>query len=843
MKNMPTCGRIISALAIVIAISIPGPFTITADAFDQWSTARTSGNCADCHGSFLTANYVPLAAARQGIAWTAGLHNAHRNAAPNNFLNGNCNACHTTGALFPVLISSSSAVSPFNQSCNGCHNGAGTRLHHELTVGAGTCSGCHGPDTTGNEKTPLPPVYTAALGTTNGTTRINNPCNDGTTGRVFEGGFFDLPTVGLDNDGDNLYDQNDPDCAVVTPEMGAQCFDGIDNDGDGAVDCADPGCAGATGPATNCGVGACATTGNQACQGGQLVNTCTPLPAGTEGPFGNATCADGIDNNCNGLTDAADPGCAQVCIPQAEVCDGLDNNCDGIVDNSIAPVPSTCGTGNCAATGQITCVAGQPVDSCVPGTPQTEICNNQDDNCDGIIDNIASVPTTCGIGACASTGQTICQNGAPVDTCTPLPVGVEGPFASATCSDGIDNDCDGLTDAADPGCAQACVPTQELCDGIDNDCDGIIDNNIPPVDITCGAGACLNTGTRVCINGALQDQCTPLPPGTEGPFDDATCTDGIDNNCNGLTDAADPGCAQSCVPTQEICDGIDNDCDGIIDNNLPAMPTTCGVGACASTGQSVCQNGQLIDTCVPLQAGNEGPFGNATCTDNIDNDCDTLVDAADPGCAVPPVEEACFDQGDNDNDGLTDCADPDCAGEENGSCDTGLSGPCAEGEVQCVNGASACVQQEFPRTEICDDGRDNDCDGATDATDSDCRQHGDFDIKSFSAMPRIDICGPSSNPKVRLLVVLKNTEKTAEKTAACFNVTVVGTLGENEIYHHIMNICLKTGKTAEVAFPEPDLATLRAGTITWTASIADGNGDIDSSTQKTRVVCVNGRKP
>jgi hypothetical protein len=270
---------------------------------------------------------------------------------------------------------------------------------------------------------------------------------------------------------------------------------------------------------------------------------------------------------------------------------------------------------------------------------------------------------------------------------------------------------------------QLCVPRPETCDGIDNDCDGAIDEGIAPADITCGAGACANTGVRVCVNGAFQDRCTPLQAGVEGPFGDATCADVIDNNCNGLTDASDPGCVATCVPTQEVCDGLDNDCDGVVDNNLPTTSTTCGVGGCATTGELVCQNGQFIDTCVPRQSGTEGPFGDHSCSDNVDNDCDALVDVADPGCNAPPVEEACFDQVDNDSDGLVDCADPDCAGAVNGPCDTGLASSCAAGQVQCVNGAAACVQLEFPQQEICDDGIDNDCDNQIDCADRNCRRN------------------------------------------------------------------------------------------------------------------------
>jgi hypothetical protein len=55
------------------------------------------------------------------------------------------------------------------------------------------------------------------------------------------------------------------------------------------------------------------------------------------------------------------------------------------------------------------------------------------------------------------------------------------------------------------------------------------------------------------------------------------------------------------------------------------------------------------------------------CTDALDNDCDALVDCADPNCAAapacaPPVE-VCGDCRDNDADRLVDYEDPDCCAQ------------------------------------------------------------------------------------------------------------------------------------------------------------------------------------
>jgi len=67
-----------------------------------------------------------------------------------------------------------------------------------------------------------------------------------------------------------------------------------------------------------------------------------------------------------------------------ETCDGQDNNCDGMVDEGLGQ--TTCGVGECIVIVD-NCLGGANQQQCIPGTPESEVCDGLDNNCDGTVDD------------------------------------------------------------------------------------------------------------------------------------------------------------------------------------------------------------------------------------------------------------------------------------------------------------------------------------------------------------------------------------------------------------------------------------------------------------------------
>lgn len=134
------------------------------------------------------------------------------------------------------------------------------------------------------------------------------------------------------------------------------------------------------------------------------------------------------------------------------------------------------------------------------------------------------------------------------------------------------------------------------------------------------------------------------------PASETDCSDGRDNNGDGLTDCDDPDCIVGGGCGEQNCsDGVDDDEDGALD----------------------CADPDCLD--VPLCRGFV-PEATA-CADGFDNDFDGLTDCADIDCNADPLclEQLCDNGEDDDGDGALDCNDPDCVQKDECASRTGLA--------------------------------------------------------------------------------------------------------------------------------------------------------------------------
>jgi hypothetical protein len=417
-------------------------------------------------------------------------------------------------------------------------------------------------------------------------------------------------TDGSTSDGGTT-ERDGGECAVEI------CGNGVDDDCDESVD---DGCecipgemqSCYTGPLTVRGVGAC-TDGIQTCDDAVEFGAWGEC-AGSVVPSAEVCDPEGVDENCDGAVNegcGCDPSvgpiacgeeegaCAagvQQCIdgmlgectgaigPAAETCNGADDDCDAIVDETLT---RTCGSaaGECRR-GTETCIDGRWDECSGSREPETEECDNLDNDCDGTVDEELTRECGSSIGACAAGTQT-CHAGRWS--------GCRGETLPAIeeCNN-VDDDCD---EATDEGIARACGtdvgicvagtercsagvfgrcvgstgPRAEACDGsLDEDCDGTVDDGCA---CTSGRSMACGVDTGECRRGTQ----TCSASGMWGP-----CTGAID-------------------PALERCNGLDDDCDGSIDEGVCSIPVvTCPADVTA----------EVLST-ISLLGGGSDPDGGA----------------------------------------------------------------------------------------------------------------------------------------------------------------------------------------------------------------------------------------
>ena len=369
-----------------------------------------------------------------------------------------------------------------------------------------------------------------------------------------------------------------------------------------------------------------------------------------------------------------------------------------------ANTKTTCSVSNAFGTcgGDRSCGEGG-LGPCLADTPEIEVCDGADNDCDGKVD-ILPLEATCSVKAYVDAGsKTACAGDGD------CPAADEGCDAAVGLCKVLIGECFGSPVCTVQGqleCSKVKQPKLEMCNGEDDDCDGQIDEDYAWVHPVDGSKAGLGTacGLGVCVGGTVK--CQTLSKATCDSADkatDETCNN-VDDDCDGSVDEGT--CSDGSDCTSDLCDGATGKC-----SNPPAVQCD---------DSNVCTN----DTCDAASGQCVFTPHTGSCSDGdacTVGDVCTLADGK-PACAPGTQPEKCDDGNlctDNSCDPTKGCvtvansAKEACYGAEPKTENVGL---CKGGFKSCANGVllGECVGQQVPNGSEACDGKDDNCNGETD---------------------------------------------------------------------------------------------------------------------------------